>query len=548
MRGIDKPALLVACFVPTAPVDDALPDSGAPHGDSAHAYLDDLWRACRALGMTAPIPGLPLPAEHLPAIPSRTRELEILAAADRGGGTAVYSVYVFAEHDTAGLVALLAPNDTDAGLDRWGELLAEWRAALAGIGRPGGGPPTESVLGEFHVYEALRRRTFTGTEQALCEAVRRYAPGAGPSAAGSGPTASGTAGSDPTGSGAAGANWWRGYDRTDHGFSVWRREEDHTRDLVSDLYVVAPARLEAELDAWAWAVDGESGLRPLTRYLLHTAKLRYEARQYAAADPVVAHVDVTDRQTRELLQELEPAAAGEPISLGRVLRAANLLDRTQLGPQGMTWTITGLRQLSRTVAIAAANMRIHAPVVHRQGPGVPWPAADLAAAEALVAQADSDQVYLETTRERAEAARALASTIVDRAFDDRRGKLTLIQGSVLGAVVTALTVVQSFQYTIPLSHIVQSPTIAVLTALALALPLTVLRWAGVRATTSYTWLMSWAAGLVGASLGWLVTVLIRRHLDQGPLPAAVTLACAAVSGLLAYGASRLLTRRHGGAP
>lgn len=522
MRGIDKPALLIACFVPAAPVDD----------DSAHAYLGDLWQACQALGMTAPLPGLPSPAGQLPPIPGRTKDLEILAAAERPGGAAVYSAFVFAEHDTAGLVALLAPNDTRSGLGQWNDLLAEWTTALAGTGRPAAGPPPDGVLGEFHVYEALRRRTFGGSEQAVGEAIRRYAP------------ASGSGAGSSSGSGSSGGTWWRGHDRTEHGFSVWRRDEEHARDIVSDLYVLAPDRLESELDAWAWAVDGESGLRPLTRYLLHASKMRYEARQYAAADPVAVPVEMSDRHTRELLRELEPAAAGQPIALGRVLRAAALLDRTQLGPQGMTWTTTGLRQLSRTVAIAAANMRIHAPAVHRQGPGMSWPQADLAAAEALIAQAESDQVYLETTRERAEAARALASTIVDRAFDDRRGKLTLIQGSVLGAVVTALTVVQSFQYHVPLSRFLQSPTIALLTALALALPLTVLRWAGVRATTSYAWLVSCAAGLVGASLGWLVTVLIRRHLDQGPLPVAVTLPCAVVSGLLAYGASRWLTRRH----
>jgi hypothetical protein len=537
MRGIGKPALLIACFAPAAPVDD----------DCAHAYLADLWRACRALGMTSPLPGLPVAAGQLPPLPRRTKELEIVAAAQRDGSAAVYSAFVFAEHDTAGLVALLAPNDPRSGLAGWNDLRAEWTAALAAAGRPADGRPPDGILGEFHVYEALRRGAFGGSEQAMSEAIRRYAPA--PAGASGGGAGAGAGGGTGTGSGAgsgggAGGGWWRGHDRTEHGFRVWRREDDPTRDTVSDLYVLAPDRLEAELDAWAWAVDGESGLRPLTRYLLHASKMRFEARQYAAADPVAVPVDVSDRHTRELLRELEPAAAGRPIALGRVLRAAALLDRTQLGPQGMTWTITGLRQLSRTVAIAAANMRIHAPAVHRQGPGVSWPQADLAAAEALIAQAESDQVYLETTRERAEAARALASTIVDRAFDDRRGKLTLIQGSVLGAVVTALTVVQAFQYHVPLSRFLQSPTIALLTALALALPLTVLRWAGVRATTSYAWLVSCAAGLVGASLGWLVTVLIRRHLDQGPLPVAVTLPCAVVSGLLAHGASRWLTRRH----
>ncbi|MFF6955756.1 CATRA conflict system CASPASE/TPR repeat-associated protein [Streptomyces sp. NPDC008317] len=534
MRGIVKPALLIACFAPTASADD----------ESAHAYLNDLWQACRALGMTSPITGLPFHAARLPAIPGHTKDLEILAAAERGGATSVHSAFVFAEHDTVGLIALLAPNDTHSGLEQWNDLLTEWNTAVASTGRPAAGPPPDGILGEFRVFEALRRRTVGVNDHTVCEEIRRYGPPVpGPgSVSGTGSGATGF-GATASGSGRDGA-WWRGFDRTDHGFDVWRPEEDPAHDAVSHLYVLAPAALEAELDAWAWAVDGESGLRPLTRYLLHASKLRYEARQYAADEPVHVPVEVSERHTRELLRELEPAASGQPIALGRVLRAAALLDGTQLGAQGMTWTITGLRQLSRTVAIAAANMRIHAPVVHRRGPGASWPEADLAAAEALIAQAESDQVYLETTRERAEAARALATTIVDRAFDDRRGKLTLIQGSVLGAAATALAAVQSFSYHVPLSRFLQSPTIAVLTALALALPLTVLRWAGVRATTSYAWLVSWAAGLVGASLCWLVTVLVRRHLDLGPLPVAVTLPCAVVSGLIAYGASRWLTRRH----
>lgn len=519
MRGISKPALLVACFAPAAPADDG----------SAHAYLNSLWQTCRSLGMTSGLPGLPLPPPELPPLPGHSGELEILASATRGAGAAgsgqeVYSVFVFAEHDTVGLIALLAPNDSPSTLARWDDLLAEWATALAAV--PGPGAPPPGILGEFRLFEALHRRGLGSSEQTMCERIRQYAPA---------PPGLPAAAADP---------WWRGFDRTEHGFRVWRREEDPAREIVSHLYVLASAPLEDELDGWAWAVDGESGLRPLTRYLLHASKARFEARQYAASGPVLGTVEVSDRHTRELLQELEPAASGRALALGRVLRAAALLDRTQLGAQGMTWTLTGLRQLSRTVAIAASNMRIHAPVVRRVGPGTSWPAADLAAAEALIAQADSDQVYLETTRERAEAARALASTIVGREMDDRRGRLTLIQTSVLGALVTALAAVQSLTYTVPVSHVVQSPSIALVTALALFLPLTVLRWAGVRASSAYGWVLACAAGLVGASLGWLVAVLVRRQLDLGPLPVALTLPCAAVSGLITYGASRWLTRRH----
>ncbi|MFF9060907.1 CATRA conflict system CASPASE/TPR repeat-associated protein [Streptomyces sp. NPDC101213] len=489
--------------------------------NNSREYLASLWRACRSLGMTEPIPGVPVPADHIDfgsAGPAAASEFTLLAAAERTEGDALYSAFAFAEHDVVGVVALLAPNDTTRGLTRWSDLDARWNAAVAAAGGPS---PSWGMLGEFRVFEALYDRGLGLGDSDLCDLVRRHAPRPGSE------------------------SWWNGFDRTEHGFAVWRSDAAGGPEAVTDLYVLAPARQEDALDEWAWAVGGRHGLRPLARYLLQLSKIRYQHLRYAASGAAGASNAQTvesDERTTRLLRELEHTTR-HPVPLERVLKASALLDEAQFGPQGLLWTITRQRQLSRGLSIAVANMRLHTPDTRRRGKGTSWTVTDLAEAEWLIRQVEEDRLHLEAVRERAEGVRTAVSTLVERELARHRGWLTLIQTSVLGAVLTALTAVQAMQYEVPMRKVLQSPAIAALSALALALPLAVLRLAGASpATRRYRWLDSGAAGLFGAALGWLAATAGGISGGGGPPTAAWTISAALVTGLTTLLGTYALTR------
>ncbi|MEU8789777.1 CATRA conflict system CASPASE/TPR repeat-associated protein [Streptomyces sp. NPDC048643] len=507
MRPFIRPALLVTCFAPRPK------EAGEPN----HPYLQAMWSACRALGMTSPVAGAPAPLEVLPPGLDHDQEFTSLGIAVRASTSGLYSAFAFTEHDVTGLVALLAPNETQTGLEGWNPLLREWTDALTGTGPV---PSSEGILHEFRIFEALYRGRGASGRRTHPEHIRRDAP-----------------------SGRNGT-WWQGFDETDEGFRIWNADGYDSPDPLSALYVLAPVRHEDTLDAWAWALPGHQGLRPLTRYLIHAAKVRYEERLYASSELVHTRVDRGDAETEALLRVLAPTSTGRPVSLERIRTAAAHLDRGQFGPQGLLWTITEQRQLVRTVSIAVDNLRIHTPGVRRHGPGSTWPEAELAVAQRVIRQVEGDQVQLEACRERADAARTLASGITERALNEHRVWLTLVQTSVLGAILTALTVVQAFQYTPPLSQHLKSPVILLLASLALALPLLVLRSARTAVSTPYRWLDASAVVLLGVAAGWTAVVEWNVHYGHAPVPFVATVPSSGAGGLLAYGAYHCWDRRR----
>src|SRR4051794_5980803 len=115
---LTKAALVLYLFAPLEPpVEDR---------DAVHGYLHMVWSACRGLGISEPITGITAgvdPPEALTAERSRA----ILAAGGSGDGPGVYSGFAFIDHDVVGLVAVMAPNDPEAGLDPWATLHRQLR-------------------------------------------------------------------------------------------------------------------------------------------------------------------------------------------------------------------------------------------------------------------------------------------------------------------------------------------------------------------------------------------------------------------------------------
>jgi hypothetical protein len=72
--------------------------------------------------------------------------------------------------------------------------------------------------------------------------------------------------------------WWRRGTTTSAGYAVWDTRPGDT-DSVREILIIAASGRDAELSAWAWS-DGTADFPPFARYLLHAAKLRYEARLF----------------------------------------------------------------------------------------------------------------------------------------------------------------------------------------------------------------------------------------------------------------------------
>lgn len=504
--SLRKPALLVAGFVP----------AGRGSAEPGHEYLRSLWNGCHALGMNRPLPGLSATVDF-PVMTGHSDDFEIIAACTGSDPTALYSAYAFIEHDVVGLVALLAPNDPERGLEQWSELYRDWNEA---VGREPDTQPSDDILGEVLMFQGLQRTGVKAKPADLGPLVEREAP---VKPYGNRPTA---------------------YDRTENGFLVWEAAGGRAATRRT-LYVLAPEHKEAELDEWAWAREGDNGLRPLIRYLMHATKVSYEARQLERLGPIQALIRTSDDQARALLRDLAPEGPDASLSLAGLMDASRALDRTRLGNGGLIWTVTNLRQLHRTVEIATANLELNAPNLEHHGPGLSLVERDLGAARLLSREIDNDLLYLGATGERAAAARALAEQVVGQKLQERRDRLTLIQASALGAVVMALTSVQAVGYRIPLASVLQTPAIATVAAFALALPLIVLRLARVVPQSApYRWADVCSGALLGATGGWFAAESVWRHCYHTLAPQAVTLSLAAVTAAVVGDLIRRLGRRR----
>ena len=504
-----KPALLVAGFVPT----------GGGSVEVGYEYLRSLWKGCRALGMTEPMPNMPYSVE-LPTIPGPSEDFKTIAACTRSDPVALYSAYVFIEHDVVGLVALLAPNDPECGLEQWTELYRQWNEA---VGREPEAQPSDDILGEVLIFQALQRGDVKSNPADLGRLVAREAP------------------VDPDGV------WANAFDRTDQGFLLWEARAERAATTRRSLYVLAPERKETKLDEWVWASEGDNGLRPLARYLVHAAKVSYEARLLERLGSVQALIRTSDDRSKALLRDLVPEGPDAAPSLAGLMDASRALDQTRLGNGGLVWTITNLRQLHRTVEIATANLELNAPDLERHGEGLTLVGRDLSIARLVSREIDNDLLYLGATSERADAARALAEQVVGQKLQERRDRLTLIQASALGAVVMALTSVQALSYRIPLAPVLQTPAIATVAAFALALPLVVLRLARVVPPSApYRWADVFSSTLLGAAGGWFAVELAWRQTYHALAPLVTTLSIAAVTAAAIGASVRQLGRRRDG--
>lgn len=306
--------------------------------------------------------------------------------------------------------------------------------------------------------------------------------------------------------------------------------------------MLAPEQRETELDEWTWAVAGHQGLMPFTRYCLHVAKGRYQAEVYRRLRPVSEVIRETDTTARDVLRVLDET--GRRTADAATLVAADAsLQHQQLRDAGLLWTLTRLQEMEQTADIARTNARRHAPTCTTAHTGDTLFARDDATLSWLVGQLGRDVKYLDALEKRATALHAVASAAVQGALAQRRDRLTVLQTSVIGALVMALAGIQAFTYSPPVPDRLQGPLICLLTVIAVALPLLIGRWTGVvPGIGPYRWTDLAAAIGLGAATGWFVSATAWHLTADRPAPHPMTAAAVATGALAVLLVTWLLGR------
>ncbi|WP_229402360.1 CATRA conflict system CASPASE/TPR repeat-associated protein [Micromonospora okii] len=497
-----------------------------PDRAAARDELLRLWAACgTALGMTESISGTGLPVEPPPAEPPPAEPAGATAegavAARRHRTYRLWQAVWIDDHDVS--VVSVALGATGSPAADWRELHARWSDAVAGLS-------PERTLGtveEFTGLSAAPADTATARGR-LGRAVAALLP-------------------DPVPDGGpqdAVAAWaGRGAALRD-GVTLWQTTLPGGDAPARRLVLLAAPRRDAELGRLVYT-DGSPSLAPLTRYLLHSVKLRYQIRVWRAEQP----------RTRALLDHAETAIG----QLSRLLlgapggaddrdtdHAEQQLAALQADERGLIDTAALTRIMRRTAQIAAGNLAAHAAGLagepQRTAPQHPF-AADQAAASWFDQQLDDDLTYLDAARDRAQQLGAAADRELRRRGDAaaqaarrRQETFGLLQAAVVGAAVMCLTAIQSLEYKLPLAASVKPAFVAALGALTFHLSARAVRLArsghGDRPARTPA-LEYLSTAVFGAALGWLGATWTVRVASAQVAPPTVTIRAALAGALLA---------------
>ena len=486
---------------------------------AGHRYVLDLWhRCCERFALDKAFSTHPRnpPGDLAPtAAPGG-----VLAARD-GAEAGVHQVVLRRLHDVLVLSVVRAPGDGDPR--GWPELEREWKAVAR--------PPTAGVIGVALILQARLADPAAGLDPATLGPAVRAATGVDGAwsadgvlreAAPLGPFAVWEA--DPPD------------DRADPPGDSVDRDTRAQRRIV----VLAAADRDDQLSAWTWT-RGTPELTPFAHYLLHAAKVRYELRVWAVGagrelrDPV-------DAAIAPLLTLTEKVAKSrrEP-DVRELTEASTKLVRLQAGELGLVDTASRLREMHRAVEIAVRNMAAHA------GPEKPTGlfADDADLAGWATRQLDNDATYLEAALERARSVATLADQLVSRGLEDRRERFNLALTGVIGGILMVLAAMQSLKLEFALPKPLLGGVVAGLGALALLVPLLLLRLAVPDRRWSAA-LVCLVAGLLAGTLPWIALTTVG-HVTRTVMSAAAVAGWSVAAALVGAGLTALLFRLRRGA-
>jgi hypothetical protein len=490
-----------------------------------------LWENCESFAMHAPLArwGLEMP------FPAQQKLAEELARTI-GGGTqligarerpriqgddrpSLYQAFLFIEQDLLGVMAMLAPGDDEVG--SWEDLDRRWSEHL--------GPfSAEPLLGLHYVYSALTaapgadardtrdgERVLASEDSAAAAAVllARDLPGL----------------QDRTRQ--------QRWHRTAEGVLVWHAEPSRQDRLPArDRRIAALADAEAEgaLDEWLWQPRDRHMLAPFVRYLVHAGRMRRQIDAYLQGRDfgqfrrlLTERCDQLARLHRRFIENESAALFDE------LLRSQALLKNLQVGETGLVRTLTLRRSALRSVEIALHSMEEAVPLPAEVRPDSLFDA-DRRAGTRFRRMVEDDCAYLGDVREQvSEMVRIAETTIVSR-LNRREQWLALLQTAFLGALLMGLAAVQALGYHVPAPGYLQTPLIAFLSVLALAVPLAASRVASGRAApppvSGPLARIDAAVGLtLGATSGWLLVTALWTVVGAGPTPPWLSLVAAAAA-------------------
>jgi predicted nucleotide-binding protein len=169
-----------------------------------------------------------------------------------------------------------------------------------------------------------------------------------------------------------------------------------------EIVLVAAADRDAELSAWVWS-DGTAVFPPFARYLMHAAKLRYEARLLDTWHRRAPAGDID-----ELTAELNAGLAPPEELRGKAGLMQSLVGRLRAEEARLANLEGELARLRQTVAISAGNLAAVPGCEASSGAGG-IVAADQALARWLAQQVEDDLSYLRIDLSRMGRVRLLAA-------------------------------------------------------------------------------------------------------------------------------------------
>jgi nucleoside phosphorylase len=346
-------------------------------GDGPYQRVRALWECCRPV-MGRAIVGTRLPVQ-LPAdaadLPDWSVDEAVIAGQESVGGDC--QAVLRRRHDILNLSVVFAATLYDqtrstriprrAGVPGWADFERQWEGLLAGV--------ADVLLGEARIYygkvSAPDGLPLAATAD-LALAARRSLP---------------PVPEEP--------GWWKSGATIAAGFPVWEVSPRVDSRTLRRILMLTPEQYDAELSAWVWST-GDPGSPPFARYLLHAAKIRYQAR-------------IWDRGRS--LGGLRTRAAG---SVARLRTGSGDPDSQDLRALrdvelDVASALAALPAMKHTVEIAADNMTRNLATITPAGEGRDMFADDHALAEIFPTQLDDEITYLHTDQDLLRRARTIVA-------------------------------------------------------------------------------------------------------------------------------------------